>query len=54
MDITKYKLTFNGTVIGYIDTSGAFRMSENKKSAVFTKAFRKLYEKALIEHKKKA
>ena len=53
MDITKYKLTFDGTVIGYIDTSGVFRMSENKKSAGSVAAIKRLYEKALIEHKKK-
>jgi hypothetical protein len=54
LDITKHELTFNGTVVGYIGTNGAYRMSESKKSAGFIKAFRKLYEKALIEHKKKA
>jgi hypothetical protein len=32
LDATKHKMTFDGTVIGYIDTSGAFRMSGNKKS----------------------
>jgi hypothetical protein len=53
LDITKHKLTFDGTVIGYIDTSGAFRMSENKKSAGSVTEFKKLYEKALIEHKEK-
>ena len=53
LDITKHKLSFDGTVIGYIDTSGAFRMSENKKSAGSVTEFKKLYEKALIEHKEK-
>jgi hypothetical protein len=52
LDITKHKLTFDGTVIGYIDTSGAFRMSRNKKSAGSMTQFKKLYEKALIKHKK--
>jgi hypothetical protein len=32
LDATKHKMTFDGTVIGYIDTRGAFRMSGNKKS----------------------
>ena len=53
LDITKHKLTFDGTVIGYIDTSGAFKMSENKKSTGSMTAFKRLYEKALIEHKEK-
>jgi hypothetical protein len=54
LDITKHKLTFDGTVIGYLDTSGAFRISGNKKSAWSMTQFKKLYEKALIEHKKKS
>ena len=53
LDITKHKLTFDGTVIGYIDTSGAFKMSGNKKSAGSMAQFKKQYEKALIEHKGK-
>ena len=53
LDITKHKLIFDGTVIGYIDTSGAFKMSENKKSTGSMTAFKRLYEKALIEHKEK-
>ena len=53
LDITKHKLTFDGTVIGYIDTSGAFKMSENKKSTGSMTAFKRLYEKALIEDKEK-
>ena len=50
LDITKHKLTY---VIGYIDTSGAFKMSGNKKSAGSMAQFKKPYEKALIEHKGK-
>ena len=53
LDITKYKLTFDGTEVGYIDTGGAYRMSGNKKIARSVTAFRKQYEKALVEHKKK-
>jgi hypothetical protein len=53
LDITKYKLTFDGTEVGYIDTGGAYRMSENRKFARSVTAFRKQYEKALVEHKKK-
>jgi hypothetical protein len=54
LDITKYKLTFDGTEVGYIDTGGAYRMSGNKKFARSVRAFAKQYEKALVEHKKRA
>jgi hypothetical protein len=53
LDITKHKLTFDGTVIGYIDTSGAFKMSGNKKSAGSVVQFKKQYEKALIKHRER-
>ncbi|CAB4012682.1 Hypothetical predicted protein [Paramuricea clavata] len=53
LDITKYKLTFDGTEVGYIDTGGAYRMSGNKKNSGSVTKFRKQYEKALVEHKKK-
>jgi hypothetical protein len=53
LDIAKHKLTFDGTVIGYIDTSGAFKMFGNKKSARSMAQFKKQYEKALTEHKGK-
>jgi hypothetical protein len=54
LDITKNKLTFNGADVAYIDTGGAYNLSKDKKSAVSTRAFLRLYSKALAEHRKRA
>jgi hypothetical protein len=54
LDITKHKLTFNGVDVALIETSGNFRMSNEKKTATSSRIFLNLYEKALAEHKKRA
>ena len=54
LDLTKYKLTFNGNDDAYIDTRGAYNLSQDKKSAGSVGAFLRLYSKALVEHKNKA
>ena len=54
LDITKHKLTFNGTDVAYVDTGGNFRMSNEKKTATSSRRFLNLYAKALAEHKGKA
>ena len=54
LDITKHKLTFNGTDVAYVDTGGNFRMSNEKKTVTSSRRFLNLYEKALAEHKKRA
>ena len=54
LDITKNKLTFNGTDVAYIDTGGNFIMSNDKKTATLSRRFLNLYAKALAEHKDKA
>jgi hypothetical protein len=54
LDITKNKLTFNGADVAYIDTGGAYNLSKDKKSAVSTRAFLRLYSKALAEHRGRA
>jgi hypothetical protein len=47
-DIPKHKLTFDGTIVGYVGTD------ENKKSAGSVTEFKNLYEKVRIKHKKKS
>ena len=54
LDITKNKLTFNGADIAYIDTGGAYNLSQDKKSAGSVRAFLRLYSKALTEHRGRA
>ena len=54
LDITKNKLTLNGTDVAYIDTGGNFKMTKNKKTIASSTRFINLYEKALTEHMKRA
>ncbi|CAB4018313.1 Hypothetical predicted protein [Paramuricea clavata] len=53
LDIDEHRLTFDGTVVGFIDTSGTFKVSTNRKPVNKVTNFRNLYEKALKEHKEK-
>ena len=54
LDITKNKLTFNGADVAYIDTSGNYQKSDNKKNNASSRRFLNLYEKALAEHRERA
>ena len=45
LDITKHQLTFDGTIVGYVGTDGAFKLSENKKSAGFVTEFKSCTKK---------
>ena len=49
----EHKLTFDGTAVGYISMDGSFKVSENKKYSTTVTEFKRLYEKALEEHKEK-
>jgi acetylornithine/succinyldiaminopimelate/putrescine aminotransferase len=49
----EHRLTFDGTAVGYINMDGSFRVSENKKYSKTVTEFKRMYEKALKEHKEK-
>ena len=47
-------MTFNGADVAYIDTGGNYKMTKNNKTIASSRRFLNLYEKALVEHKKRA
>ncbi|CAB4007387.1 Hypothetical predicted protein [Paramuricea clavata] len=54
LDITRNKLTFKGTEIAYIDTSGIYRFSTNKRYKKFVSEFNTKFNIAVGEHITKA
>lgn len=53
LDFKKYWISFDGVGIAYIGKSGEYTISTDKKSAIAVTEFKKLYEKARIEHRGK-
>ena len=54
LDITRNKLTFKGVEIAYIDTSGIYRLSTNKRYKKFISEFITKFNIAVGEHITKA
>ena len=54
LDIDKYKLTFDGTTVAYIEKDGTYKLSRDRKYLENSHNFLELYDKAREEHRVKA
>ena len=54
LDIDKYKLTFHGTTVAYIEKDGTYKLSRDRKYLENSHNFLELYDKAREEHRVKA
>ena len=54
LDIDKYKLTFDGTTVAYIEKDGTYKLSRDRSYLENSHNFLELYDKAREEHRVKA